>query len=78
MFYSPIAAINAADKRLYVPLIRRSRIASKASRVTFTSDGVSTYYIAVEGYNVSSVGAFNMEVTCTSVTPPAVGYYKEG
>lgn len=45
---------------------------STRSRVTFTSDGVSTYYIAVEGYNVSSVGAFNMEVTCTSVTPPAV------
>ena len=42
------------------------------SRVTFTSDGVSTYYIAVEGYNVSNVGAFNMEVTCNSVTPPAV------
>lgn len=42
------------------------------SRVTFTSDGTSTYYIAVEGYNVGSVGAFNMDVTCTSVTPPAV------
>ena len=42
------------------------------SRVSFTSDGSTTYYIAVEGYNVGSTGAFNMDVTCTSVTPPAV------
>jgi hypothetical protein len=42
------------------------------SRVSFTSDGTTTYYIAVEGWNVGSVGAFTMDVTCTGVTPPAV------
>jgi hypothetical protein len=41
------------------------------SRVNFVSDGTSTYYIAIEGYNVGSVGAFTMDVTCASVTPPA-------
>ncbi|WNM18306.1 T9SS type A sorting domain-containing protein [Flavobacterium capsici] len=42
------------------------------SKVTFTSDGTTTYYIAVEGWNVGSIGAFNMDVTCTDVNPPAV------
>jgi hypothetical protein len=46
--------------------------ASIRSRVTFDSDGTSTYYIAVEGYDPTSVGSFTMDVTCTSVTPPAV------
>ncbi len=41
------------------------------SRVSFTSDGLTTYYVAVEGYNVGSVGAFSMDVTCAAVTPPA-------
>ena len=42
------------------------------SRVNFTSDGSSTYLIAVEGYNVGSVGAFTMDVTCAGTNPPAV------
>ncbi|WP_309641696.1 T9SS type A sorting domain-containing protein [Flavobacterium sp.] len=42
------------------------------SRITFTSDGTTTYYIAVEGFNSGSTGAYTMNVTCTSVTPPAV------
>lgn len=42
------------------------------SKVIFTSDGTTTYYIAVEGWNVGSVGAFVMDVTCAAVTPPAV------
>jgi len=46
--------------------------ASIRSRVTFESDGLSTYYIAIEGYDPTSVGSFTMDVTCTDVTPPAV------
>ncbi len=42
------------------------------SRLSFVSDGSTTYYIAVEGYNVGSTGAYTMEVTCAAVTPPAV------
>ena len=42
------------------------------SKVTFTSDGVTTYYITVEGYNPTNVGAFTMNVTCAAVNPPAV------
>ena len=42
------------------------------SRLNFVSDGASTYYIAVEGYNVGSTGAFTMDVTCEGVIPPAV------
>jgi len=42
------------------------------SRVSFTSDGTTTYYIVVEGYNPASVGAYTMDVTCAGVTPPAV------
>jgi len=42
------------------------------SYVSFNSDGVSTYYITIEGYNATSVGAYAMDVTCTDVTPPAV------
>ncbi len=42
------------------------------SRLNFDSDGSTTYYIAVEGYNVGSIGAFTMDVTCTGVNPPAV------
>ena len=47
---------------------------STRSKVIFTSDGSTTYYIAVEGWNVGSVGAFVMDVTCDAVTPPAVAY----
>lgn len=42
------------------------------SRVIFVSDGTTTYYIAIEGYNVGSTGAFTMDVSCAGVTPPAV------
>jgi len=42
------------------------------SKVSFASDGTTTYYITVEGYNVGSVGAFTMNVTCAAVNPPAV------
>ncbi len=42
------------------------------SRLNFVSDGSSTYYIAIEGYNVASTGAFTMDVACEGVTPPAV------
>ena len=42
------------------------------SRVYFVSDGTTTYYIAVEGYNPLSTGAFTMDVSCQGVTPPAV------
>lgn len=45
---------------------------SVQSKVIFTSDGTTTYYIAVEGWNAVSVGAFVMDVTCATVTPPAV------
>ncbi|MFZ4679161.1 MAG: T9SS type A sorting domain-containing protein [Flavobacterium sp.] len=45
---------------------------STRSKVIFTSDETTTYYVAVEGWNVGSVGAFVMDVTCAAVTPPAV------
>jgi hypothetical protein len=45
---------------------------STRSRVTFTSDGTTTYLIAVEGWNSSSIGAFTLDVTCAAVNPPAV------
>ena len=42
------------------------------SKTTFTSDGTTTYYIAVEGYNPGNFGAYTMNVTCSAVTSPAV------
>ncbi len=42
------------------------------SRVSFTSDGTTTYYIAIEGWNAASTGAYTMDVTCAAVNPPAV------
>jgi len=42
------------------------------SRVSFVSDGTTTYYIAIEGWNVGSVGAYTMDVTCAAVNEPAV------
>jgi hypothetical protein len=42
------------------------------SFLTFNSDGTSTYYITVEGYNPASYGEYTMNVTCTDITPPAV------
>jgi hypothetical protein len=41
------------------------------SQVSFESNGTTTYYITVAGYN-ANVGAFTMNVTCAAVTPPAV------
>ncbi|QIE60721.1 T9SS type A sorting domain-containing protein [Rasiella rasia] len=34
------------------------------SEVSFTSDGTSTYYIAVEGFDASEFGAYNLEISC--------------
>jgi len=42
------------------------------SSLSFASDGTTTYYITVEGWNAGNVGAFTMNVTCAAVTPPAV------
>ncbi|MCF6128700.1 T9SS type A sorting domain-containing protein [Flavobacterium sp. AS60] len=42
------------------------------SRVSFDSDGTTTYYITVEGWNVGSVGAFTMDITCASPPQPPV------
>ncbi len=42
------------------------------SRLSFDSDGSTTYYIAIEGWNAASTGAYTMDVTCAPVTPPAV------
>jgi hypothetical protein len=42
---------------------------STRSYLTFSSDGTSTYYIMVEGWNTSN-GAFNMSVTCAANIPP--------
>ncbi|GAB5401462.1 MAG: hypothetical protein Aureis2KO_30470 [Aureisphaera sp.] len=39
------------------------------SEVEFLSDGTTTYYIAVEGFDVGDVGPFVMTITC--VDPPA-------
>ena len=40
------------------------------SLVTFPTDGTSTYYIAVEGYNAGNVGDFEMVISCVTATPP--------
>ena len=42
------------------------------SRLNFDSDGLTTYYIAIEGWNVGSTGAYSMDVTCAATNPPAV------
>ena len=39
------------------------------SKLTFAADGTSTYYITVEGWNVGSVGDFEMVVSCVPLTP---------
>ncbi len=38
---------------------------------SFNSDGTSTYYIGVTGYAASSVGAFDLTLTCQAVCTPA-------
>lgn len=42
------------------------------SYLTFNSDGTSTYYITVEGYNLASYGQFTMAVSCAALQEPAV------
>ncbi len=42
------------------------------SKVVFTSNGTTTYYIAIEGYNDDNFGPFTMNVTCAASNPPAV------
>ncbi len=37
------------------------------SEVSFVSDGTTTYYIAVEGFNAAANGAFSLAITCTDV-----------
>ncbi|WP_431135468.1 T9SS type A sorting domain-containing protein [Psychroserpens mesophilus] len=41
------------------------------SQATFTANGTDTYWIAVEGYNPTSVGDFTMTVTCEASCTPA-------
>jgi len=45
--------------------------ASFSSIVNFTSDGTTTYYIAISGYN-TTVGTGNLSVTCTLAVSPNV------
>ena len=59
-----LIAANDDDATCIGPLLR--------SRVNFDSDGTSTYYVAVEGYNVASTGTFTMDISCAGVSPPAV------
>ncbi len=42
------------------------------SLLNFTSDGTTTYYIAIEGYNVTSTGAYSMLISCVPACTPAV------
>ncbi|HZW62995.1 MAG TPA: choice-of-anchor J domain-containing protein [Flavobacteriaceae bacterium] len=39
-----------------------------AAETTFTSDGTTTYYIAVGGYNSDSVGNFRLAVSCVTLS----------
>ncbi|WP_338730865.1 T9SS type A sorting domain-containing protein [Mangrovimonas cancribranchiae] len=38
---------------------------------SFTADGTQTYYIAVEGWNSTSTGIFDMTITCEASCTPA-------
>ena len=42
------------------------------SKLNFTSDGTTTYYIAIEGWNAGNTGAFTMVTSCVSACTPAV------
>lgn len=42
------------------------------SKVSFNSDGTTTYYITIEGWNSGNYGLYTMDVTCAAVNPPAV------
>lgn len=49
-----------------------SGCAGFTSELTFLSDGTTTYYIMVEGFSATSVGVFDLSVTCeAAATPPA-------
>src|SRR5690606_29355555 len=39
-----------------------------AAETTFTSDGTTTYYIAVGGYDVDDIGNFQLTVSCESLS----------
>lgn len=39
------------------------------SFLTFQSDGTTTYYITIEGWNVGNTGAYDMTVTCVAQAP---------
>lgn len=39
-----------------------------AAETSFTSDGTTTYYIAVGGWNESNVGNFQLSVSCTTLS----------
>ncbi|WP_299890561.1 fibronectin type III domain-containing protein [uncultured Lacinutrix sp.] len=43
---------------------------SYRSFLTFPSDGTTTYYITVEGWNVGSVGNYNLVTSCVAATMP--------
>lgn len=43
-----------------------------SSELTFLSDGTTTYYIMVEGYNATSTGIFDLTVTCEAAATPPV------
>jgi len=49
------------------------------SQLTFTADGTTTYYIAVEGFNTSNFGNFSLAISCITndvcegATPVACG-----
>lgn len=46
--------------------------AGTRSKLNFNSDGTTTYYIAIEGWNSTSTGNYIMNVTCATINPPAV------
>ncbi len=41
------------------------------SYLTFTANGTDTYWIAVEGWNAGSTGAYDMTITCSASCSPA-------
>src|SRR5690606_15329330 len=41
------------------------------SYVQFNSDGVTTYYIKVRGYDVTSTGTYELVITCQEACSPA-------
>jgi len=43
------------------------------SELTFTSDGTTTYYIAVEGFNTSNFGNFSLAISCPVTNDECAG-----